>query len=123
PPGSPVVGGRYTCRRAPPVTRVSGDHISGSRALVISEVIHLQVRTQVRDNVPRCRASTLPPLHTASMSDLRGSPPTRGGQIAQELPRRPERLGCRRHITSMLPAPRPLRGRSVQHGPVPYVAR
>src|SRR5690606_13804630 len=26
PPDSPVVGGRYTCRRAPPVTRVSGDH-------------------------------------------------------------------------------------------------
>src|SRR5690606_20837796 len=76
PPDSPVVDGRYTCRRAPPVTRVSGDHTSGSRALVIFEVIHLQLRTQVRDNVPRCRASTLPPLHTASMSDLRGSPPT-----------------------------------------------
>src|SRR5690606_4547137 len=67
-------------------------HVSGSRALVISEVIHLQVRTQVRDNLPRCRASTLPPLHTASMSNLRGSPPTRGDQIPQELPRQPRRL-------------------------------
>src|SRR5690606_16294006 len=86
------------------------------------EVINLQLRTQVRDNPPRRRAFALPPLHTASTSDLRGSPPPRGGQKPQELPRKPRRLSCRRHITSMLPAPRPLRGRSVQHGPHPFVA-
>ena len=27
-----------------------------------------------------------------------------------------------RQLTSMLPAPRPLRGRSVQHGPHPFLA-